>query len=38
MTGGTMTHPNEELLRRNYLAAAEGDFQAVVDSMADDIV
>jgi uncharacterized protein len=33
-----MTHPNETLLRRNYQAAAEGDFQTIVDRMADDIV
>lgn len=33
-----MTHPHAELLRRNYQAAAEGDVQTVVDSMADDIV
>lgn len=33
-----MAHPNEDLLRQNYQAAAEGDFQTVVDRMADDIV
>lgn len=33
-----MAHPNEELLRRNYQAGAEGDFRTVVDRMADDIV
>lgn len=33
-----MAHPHEELLRRNYRAAAEGDVQTVVDRMADDIV
>lgn len=33
-----MVHPNEELLRKNYQAASEGNVQAVADRMADDIV
>lgn len=33
-----MGHPNEDLLRQNYQATAEGDMQTALDSMADDIV
>lgn len=33
-----MGHPNEELMRRNYQAAADGDVQTALEGMADDIV